>query len=69
MRAQDQRQGGEEGSRSQADILLGKTGAPLTGGVDPAAGVVGKGCVASAVVAVPMLDLRKFSSVSSPKRV
>jgi hypothetical protein len=31
----------------------------LTGGVAPAAGIVGRGWVASAVVAVPMLDLDK----------
>lgn len=32
----------------------------MTGGVAPAAGVVGRGWVASAVVAVPMLDLEEI---------
>ncbi len=31
----------------------------MTGGVAPAAGVVGRGWVASAVVDVPMLDLEE----------
>ena len=40
------------------DALLGRVGAPETGGVAPAAKVVGSAWVASAVVVVPINELR-----------
>lgn len=51
---------------SRRNSLAGRGGAPATGALAPAAKVVGRGWVASAVVAVPMSDLKAKEGQHAP---